>query len=588
MIRPPVNEPLTIIDHLRRRAALSPDALHARYIHADRSPDEQSYGQLERRTRQFAAALAGAGTPRQRVVLVILQHHPDMLPAYYGAMWLGAIPSFLPFPTGKLHIGKYWKDLRALVERTVPHAIVTYRELADELEGLLKDVPQAPAVLLHEELPASAPLAPDPAPAPTSDAAEEIALIQYSSGSTGLQKGAALSHRAVLAECAGVGEFFGMTKDDHFVTWVPLYHDWGLVCDAIHPLVLGAPFTLLSPIHWVARPAAVLDVITKYKATVYWHPNFAFNFMAKRVKEEELAGVDLSSLRLCGNGAEPCLYESHEMFARRFSKVGFDRRALGIVYGMAEVVNSVIGAGGMRGRGASEPIRVDTIDRKALQEQHQAVPLPAGSHGGLPMLGVGRGFQGTSFKIVDDSRREVPDRTVGEIAIQSRCLFHGYYRNEQATAERVQDGWYFGGDLGYRADGILYVTGRKSDLISIGGENIYPQDIEYMVTEHPQVVAGRVAAIGVEDSELGTQKLIVIAESKSDDPAVHDEIVRFVRREVTARLNVRCDRVYIAPHKWLYKTSSGKIARLPNLARLHELEPRTSQPAAEPSGPAGS
>lgn len=585
MIRPPVNEPLTIIDHLRRRAALSPDALHARYIHADRAPDEQSYGQLERRTRQFAAALAQAGTPRQRVVLVILQHHADMLPAYYGAMWLGAIPSFLPFPTGKLHIGKYWKDLRALVERTVPHAIVTYRELADELAGLLKGVPQAPAVLLHEELAANAPLAPDPAPADP----EEIALIQYSSGSTGLQKGAALSHRAVLAECAGVGEFFGMGPDDHFVTWVPLYHDWGLVCDAIHPLVLGAPFTLLSPIHWVARPAAVLDVITKYKATVYWHPNFAFNFMAKRVKEEELAGVDLSSLRLCGNGAEPCLYESHEMFARRFAKVGFDRRALGIVYGMAEVVNSVIGAGGMRGPGSKEPIRVDTIDRKALQEQHQAVPVPAGSHGGLPMLGVGRGFVGTSFKIVDDQRREVPDRTVGEIAIKSRCLFHGYYRNDEATRERVADGWYFGGDLGYRADGILYVTGRKSDLIIIGGENIYPQDIEYMVTEHPQVVAGRVAAIGVEDSELGTQKLIVIAESKSDDPAVHDEIVRFVRREVTARLNVRCDRVYIAPHKWLYKTSSGKIARLPNLARLHELEPRASQPAAEPlpSEPAG-
>jgi len=575
-----VTEPRTIIDHLRRRAALSPEALHARYIHADRAPDEQSYGQLERRTRQFAAALARAGTPRQRVVLVILQHHADMLPAYYGAMWLGAIPSFLPFPTGKLHIGKYWKDLRALVERTEPHAIVTYRELADELAGLLAGVPRAPVVLLHEAVGDDAPLAGDPAPADP----EEIALIQYSSGSTGLQKGAALSHRAVLAECAGVGEFFGMGPDDHFVTWVPLYHDWGLVCDAIHPLTLGAPFTLLSPIHWVARPAAVLDVITRYKATVYWHPNFAFNFMAKRVKDEELAGVDLSSLRLCGNGAEPCLYESHEQFVRRFAPVGFDRRALGIVYGMAEVVNSVIGAGGMRGPGAREPIRVDRIDRKALQEQHRALPAPEGSPDALPMLGVGRGFQGTRFKIVDDERRELPDRTVGEIAIESRCLFHGYYRNEQATAERVADGWYFGGDLGYRADGILYVTGRKSDLIIIGGENIYPQDIEYMVAEHPQVVAGRVAAIGVEDAELGTQKLIVIAECKSDDPETHKDIIRFVRREVTARLNVRCDRVYIAPHKWLYKTSSGKIARLPNLARLSELEPR----ASEPAGPAGS
>jgi acyl-CoA synthetase (AMP-forming)/AMP-acid ligase II len=246
----------------------------------------------------------------------------------------------------------------------------------------------------------------------------------------------------------------------------------------------------------------------------------------------------------------------------------------------------------MRGEGAREPIRVDVIDRKALQEKHVAVPhkpragtgAGADSAGGaddpdaLRMLGVGRGFHGTEFRIVDDENRELPDRSVGEISIRSRCLFHGYYNNPEVSAQKVKDGWYISGDLGYRADGILYVTGRKSDLIIIGGENIYPQDIEYMVAEHPQVVAGRVAAIGVEDEGLGTQKLIVIAESKSDDPEVHREIIRFVRREVSSRLNVRCDKVCIAPHKWLFKTSSGKIARIPNLRRLHEIEHRVSEP----------
>ncbi|HVS20009.1 MAG TPA: AMP-binding protein [Planctomycetota bacterium] len=554
--------PRTILAHLRRRAAENAHAVHARYIFPDREDVTQTYAELERRSRQYAAHLAEHGTRPGHVVLIVMRHHEDMLPVFYGAMWLGAIPAFLPFPTGRLHIGKFYSDMRSLVERTGPHAIVTYRDLADELEQCLSDQERPPELLLHESVAADAPLAGEPHAADP----EDTALIQYSSGSTGLQKGAALSHRAILGECRGVGEFFEMTADDVFVTWVPLYHDWGLVCDAIHPLVLGAPFLLLSPVHWVGRPAIVFEVITKHRATVYWQPNFAFNFMTKRVPEEDLAGVDLSSLRLCGNGAEPCLYESHAMFAARFAKVGFRREALGIVYGMAEVVNSVIGAG------HREPIRVDAIDRGKLQEEHRALPVALDHPDVLRMLGVGRGFEGTTFKIVDDDGHELPDRHVGEIAILSECLFNGYYNNDEATRDRVRDGWYISGDLGYRADGILYVTGRKSDLIIIGGDNIYPQDSEYMVAEHPHVVAGRVAAIGAEDPELGTQKLIVIAESRSEEPEVHADIKRFVRREVAQRLNVKCDRIVIAPYKWLYKTSSGKIARLPNLRRLSEID----------------
>ena len=262
------------------------------------------------------------------------------------------------------------------------------------------------------------------------------------------------------------------------------------------------------------------------------------------------------------------------MFAR-FAKVGFRREALGIVYGMAEVGNSVIAAGGARGPGSKEPIRVDTIDRRALQEQHKAVPIAANDPNALPMLGVGRGLRGTSFRIVDgdDPLRELPDRSVGEISIKSRCLFHGYYNNAEATAAKVKDGWYISGDLGYRADGILYVTGRKSDLIIIGGENIYPQDISTWWPGTP----GRERPRPRSASRTRAQKLIVIAEQVQDRPHRGHQVVR---RGVAARLNVRCDRVYIAPHKWLYKTSAAR-SRANNLKRLSELSPVAGEPARE-------
>lgn len=555
-------EPQTILAHLRRRAAENAGGLHARYVFQDRPPVEQTYGALERRTRQYAAFLAAHGTRAGHVVLIVLQHHEDMLPAFYGAMWLGAIPALLPYPTGLLHVGKFYSDMRALVARTVPHALLTYRELAGELAGCLKEESRPPALLVFEDVAADASLAGEPHAGDPGD----TTMIQYSSGSTGLQKGVALSSRAILEEFRGVAEYFELTRDDVFVTWVPLYHDWGLICGAMHPLALGAPFILISPVHWVGRPALLLELISAHRATVCFQPNFAFNFLAKRVTDAELSGLDLSSLRLICNGAEPCFHESHEMFARRFAQAGFRREALGIVYGMAETVCVVSGAG------HREPIPVDGIDRTQLQEHHRAVPVAEDHPAAVKMLGVGRGLAGTHFRVLDETGAELPERHVGEVVIRSPSLFSGYYNNPEVTAQRVRDGWYSSGDLGYRADGILYLTGRKSDLIIIGGENIYPQDVEQMVAEHPHVVPGRVAAIGAVDAELGTQKLVVIAESRSTDAAVHADIKRFVRREVAQRLHVKCDKIVVAPHRWLFKTSSGKIARLPNLRRMSEID----------------
>jgi fatty-acyl-CoA synthase len=185
---------------------------------------------------------------------------------------------------------------------------------------------------------------------------------------------------------------------------------------------------------------------------------------------------------------------------------------------------------------------------------------------------VGRPLTGTEFKVIADDRSEVPPRHVGEIAIRSEARYHGYHRNPKATAKADHEGWYLTGDLGYRVDNTLYVTGRKSDLIILGGVNIYPHDVENIVGEHTAVVTGRVAAIGVDDAELGTQRLVVIVESRSTDSSTLQEIEAHIHREVPVRLGVSVDEVHHAPYRWLIKTSSGKMARIPNFKRLAEIQ----------------
>ncbi len=555
--------PDTIIGYLELRRQTCPDRLCARYLFPDRPPAEITYLKLFQQTRKFASFYRARGVNRGDVVLIILPHHENLVPALLGAIWIGAIPAFLPFPTGRIDPQSYHSGLNALMGYTKPRAVITYPELREGFQRADLAPGERPIVLTDDEA-----LEHPPCDEPEPHDAEDIAVIQFSSGSTGLQKGALLSHRALLAEMKGVADFFELTAADSILSWVPLYHDWGLVCVALHALQLGTNYTLMSPMHWLMRPVAACEAIHTYRPTVYYQPNFAFNYMAKRIKDSEMAGLDLSSLRLCCNGAEPCFYESHKMFADRFARWGFNPKSLGIVYGMAEVTNSVFAAG------HREPIQVDCIDRKVLQQEQRAQPVPDDHPNALRMLGVGRALTGTTFTILGDDRKELPERAVGEIAIRSRAAFHGYYQNQAATARCSHEGWYLTGDLGYRVGDILFVTGRKSDLIITGGTNIYPQDVERVVAEHPEVVAGRVAALGLYDADLGTERLIVIVESRSTEPEVLQDIAQFTRSQVLQQLGVTVDRVYHAPYKWVIKTSSGKIARVPNLARLPELASR--------------
>lgn len=554
--------PNTLIDYVELHAKQHPDAVYARYLFSDREHVEVSYLETFERARRFAAGFTARGVLKGAVVLVLLEHHEDLMPAFLGAMWAGGIPAFLPPPNPKIHTERFYENLKTLIRTSRPGFVLCRPPVKEALEKAIPAGEYRPALLLVDDVTTSG-----QSPRPVPHGPEDIALIQYSSGSTGLQKGATLCHRAILSEIAGVGRFFEITKQDIIATWVPLYHDWGLVCVALHALTVGAAFILMSPIDWVSRPVVAFEAVHRYRPTVFYQPNFAFNLMAQRIKDKEMEGIDLSSVRLMCNGAEPCFRDSHATFAKRFQRWGFRPESLGIVYGMAEVTNSVIAAG------HREPIRTDVIDRFALQAELRAVPVAEGHQAAQYMLGVGRALEGTEFKIVDNNRGELPERWVGEVAIRSRASFSGYHLNPSATAAVLDsDGWYFSGDMGYRVGDVLFITGRKSDMIIVGGVNIYPQDIETIVAEHPMAVAGRIAAIGVDDPELGTQKILLLFESRSQDPAVLADISSFARTEVAQRLNVIVNQIVHVPAGWLIKTSSGKIARIPNYRRLAELE----------------
>ncbi|MCC7206180.1 MAG: AMP-binding protein, partial [Anaerolineae bacterium] len=374
------------------------------------------------------------------------------------------------------------------------------------------------------------------------------------SGTTGLQKGVALSHAAVLNQVASYSRAIRLSEEDCIVSWLPLYHDMGLIAGFILPLVQGVPLALMSPFHWVRDPKVLLWAITEHRGTLCWLPNFAYNFMAQRVRDNAIQGVDLSTMRAFINCSEPMRVESHRMFLERYAPYGLRESALATCYAMAENTFAVTQGG------IESPAAVDVIARAALAGEHRAMP-----HNGdglaIEMLSCGKPIPNCDVRIVDESRRDLPERHVGEVAVRSDSMLAGYYRRDDLTAQVLFDGWYLTGDFGYLAGGELYITGRKKDLIIVGGKNIYPQDLEAIAGDVPGVIPGRTVAFGVEDERLGTESVVMVVESETEGDDARWEIAKEVRRRIAQETEVALSDVLVAEPKWLHKTSSGKIAR---------------------------
>jgi fatty-acyl-CoA synthase len=543
-----------ILDHYRRH----PGRLFVRCLHPDGTVVPISYGDLVSRGSQFASEFRRYLAVPGDIVVVILPHSPDLFCAFFGAVLGGHVPSILSVPSFKLNPGHYREELRALLERIDARVVVTDSATASYLE-LEKPRLGKSWILLADKLPVSVAPIPDPSIRP-----EDLVLLQHSSGSTGLKKGVALSNKAILNQIRDYAPTLSLGPEDQVVSWLPLYHDMGLIACTVLPIVVGIPVTALSPLHWVTNPASMLQAISRYRSTAAWMPNFAYEFLASRIRPSQLGEIRLDSMRAWINCAEPTMAVSHRRFLDKYAKFGVRPETLWTCYAMAETVFAVSQSTD------GVPPKLEQINRERFQTDKLAVPVDGDQVPSLEMMSGGPLIPGAEVKIVDNDLISLPERRVGEIAIRSSSLFSGYFRDPSSTAKVLQDEWFYSGDMGYLADGHLFITGRKKDLIIIAGKNYYPQDIERIVCSVPGIYPGRSVALGLDDSAIGTQRLIVLAEvqekSMVDDPGLGAE----VRKMLAGELDCVIDDLRLVPHMWLLKTSSGKIARAPNLKRYLE------------------
>lgn len=527
-----------------------PNRVFARVRDAREHVEPVTYSRLVLQAAGYAQELRRAGVGKGDVVVIVVRPGAELLSAWLAPLLLGAIPTIFPWPTEKLDRHYYEKSVAALLKISGAGALLTEDELLETLSPVAGDAANLRAIVTVQKIPPAATL--PEVPRALREDAEAIAILQHSSGSTGLQKGVALSSRLIFHQLENHAAALSITESDRVVNWMPLYHDAGFVGGFLQPLLRGLPLTLLSPLDWVYNPVLLLRAITADRATLCWMPNFAYNFLARKIPDRQMPGLDLSSMRVFVNTAEPVRAASHEAFLTRFRTLGLRPETLMTSYGMAENTLAIT----MSRPG--ESVRQLDLDRGALWQDGVAAPAKE-QEACVTLLSSGFPIPGSRVHVLDGKLRPLPERQVGQLAIQGNSLFDGYYRRPDLTAAAFHDGWYMTGDLGFLDGGEVFVTGRSKDLIIVGGNNIYPQDLEFLADNVNGVHPGRTAAFGVENETLGTEEVVILFEAeKGHDPRQVEDAVR----EAVARQSDCVARtVRAVPPMWLTKTSSGKISR---------------------------
>src|SRR5574341_1343101 len=488
----------TLITLLLQLAQEAPDRECLRLRYTDQPEVVLTRQDLIAAIRHAAQQLQMAGAQPSDLVIIVQRDLLALVSSFFAASCLGAIPSILPFATEKLDPQRYRGGMGALIQLSHPAVLATDPLVVEDVRALLpSDEERLPSIAIVEGW--NRDEAPRRISAHASDP-DAIALLQHSSGTTGLQKGVALSHRAIFDQLDAYSQAIRFTPDDVIVSWLPLYHDMGLIAGFLMPLLKGARLVMMSPFDWVRAPHLLLQAISEQRGTLCWLPNFAYNFCAQKIRERDLEGVDLSSMRAFINCSEPVFHSSHQRFAERFRPYGIDMNKLAVCYAMAETVF------GVSQTPICVPARVDVVERKALRADNYARTPGNDSAQVESLVSTGRPIPGMEVRVLDANRMELPERQVGEIAVRSPYMLSEYYHRPDATEAAFHEGWYLTGDMGYLADGEVFVLGLQKDLLIVGGRNIYPQDLEALASSVEGVHPGRVAVFGILKADTGTEE----------------------------------------------------------------------------------
>jgi len=554
-------------------------ALHDGHrVHLDITEDAESgeknltltFAELYAAAQRCATELARIGVPPGGRVSLMLPTSRAFFVSYAGILLAGAIPVPIYPPFRADRIEEYAGRQSAILNNAEVCLLLTFRR-AETVAKLLKPrVRSLETVMDAEKLLDAADKAPPPAPgALPADLrgsrvrkAGDIALLQYTSGSTGDPKGVTLTHANLLANMRAIGQAVQMTSEDVGISWLPLYHDMGLIGAWLTLLYFGTPLAVMSPLAFLTRPERWLKAFHKHRGTITAAPNFAYELCVRKIADADIAGIDLSSWRAALNGAEPVNPETLDRFAERFASYGFRRTAQLPVYGLAEASLAVTVPPPNRG-----PL-VDSVDRDTFTAQGIAVPTDD-ENSSISFVSSGMPIPEHEIRIVGDTGEEVPDRSEGFLWFRGPSATRGYYNNPDATeklfplgqAPEGEYAWVNSGDRAYRADGEIFVTGRVKDIIIKGGRNLYPHEVEELAGRAEGIRKGCIVAFGLKDEGTGTEKLIVVAESRESGATARSKIAASVNDHISQGLGLPPDRVELIPPGSIPKTSSGKLRR---------------------------